>query len=245
MKVLISPVNTHEAVVAYECGTPIIDIKNIREGSLGASFPHIIREVIGRINDDRVTFSATLGDLPHKPGTAALAALGAATSGVTYVKAGLHGSKTVEEGAELMAAVVRACKDYNPRIVVVTAGYADYRRFDGLAPGQLVEIAHRAGADMVMMDTYIKDGRTLLDALSEQEIRTFVTDAHKRGLKVALAGSVRAEHMPFLASTGVDVVGVRGAVCSSNDRSTSINPAKVREFLAAVAALGEREPVAA
>lgn len=240
MKVLISPINTQEAVVAYECGTPIIDIKNIKEGSLGASFPHIIREVIARINDPKIVFSATLGDLPHKPGTAALAALGAVSSGVKYVKAGLYGSKTVEEGIELMSAVVRSCKDVDPTVTVVTAGYADYLRINGLSPVQLVEIARRSESDMVMLDTFIKDGKNLLDALSEKEITEFVAEAHKYGLKVALAGSVRAEHMPFLAATGVDVVGVRGAVCSSNDRSTSINPAKCREFIATVAALNAK-----
>lgn len=237
MKVLISPVSTKEAVVAWECGTDIIDIKNINEGSLGASFPWVIREVISSINDDNVVFSATLGDLPHKPGTASLAALGAVTAGVKYVKAGLHGSKSVEEGVELMQGVVRTCKDHDPDITVVTAGYADYRRIDGLTPHQLIEIAHRSGSDMVMLDTFIKDGKTLLDALSEQELTEFVQGAHKHGLKVALAGSVRAEHMPILAATGVDVVGVRGAVCSSYDRSTTINPAKVQEFLATVKSL--------
>jgi (5-formylfuran-3-yl)methyl phosphate synthase len=245
MKVLISPVNTQEAVIAYKCGTPIIDIKNINEGSLGASFPWIIHEVISSIGDDKVIFSATLGDLPHKPGTAALAALGAVVSGVKYVKAGLHGSKTVEEGVSLMSGVVRSCKEFDPKVTVVTAGYADYRRIDGLSPSQLVEIARRSESDMVMLDTFIKDGKNLMDALSKQEITAFVQDAQKYGLKVALAGSVRAEHMPFLASTGVDVVGVRGAVCSSNDRATSINPVKVREFLAAVAALEKTESIAA
>src|SRR5438105_329295 len=53
VKVLISPVDTNEAVVAWECGTDIIDIKNINEGSLGASFPWVIREVISRVNDSK------------------------------------------------------------------------------------------------------------------------------------------------------------------------------------------------
>ena len=35
MRVLISPINADEAVIAYECGTDIIDIKNTSEGSLG------------------------------------------------------------------------------------------------------------------------------------------------------------------------------------------------------------------
>jgi uncharacterized protein (UPF0264 family) len=145
-----------------------------------------------------------------------------------------------------MHGVVRSCKDHDASVTVVTAGYADYRRIDGLSPAQLVEIARRSGSDMVMLDTFIKDGKNLMDALSEQEIRDFVSEAQGFGLRVALAGSVRAEHMPFLASTGVDVVGVRGAVCSSNDRSTSINPTKCREFLAVVAALATKpEAVAA
>jgi (5-formylfuran-3-yl)methyl phosphate synthase len=240
MKILISPISADEAVVAWECGTDIIDIKNINEGSLGASFPWTIRDVISRIQDKNVVFSATLGDLPHKPGTASLAALGAVSCGVKYVKAGLHGSKNVAEGVEMMRAVVRACKNYDPNVVVVTAGYADYRRFGGLSPKELTDIAAESGSDLVMVDTFIKDGKNLMDALSERQITEFVQDAHGHGLKVALAGSVRAEHMPFLASTGADVVGVRGAVCSSNDRSTSINPAKVREFLATVRRLETR-----
>lgn len=232
MKVLISPINTREALVAFECGTDIIDVKNINEGSLGASFPWVIREVIDAIGSPKAVFSATLGDLPHKPGTAALAALGAVTSGVTYIKAGLHGSRTVDEGTELMTGVVRACKDVNPDVTVVTAGYADHRRFDGLTPDMLVEIARRSTSDMVMMDTLIKDGKTLFDALTVEELTDFVGKAHEAGLKVALAGSVRAEHLAALAGTGVDVVGVRGAVCGSYDRSTTIDPEKAKQFIA-------------
>lgn len=233
MKVLISPINTQEAVVAWECGTDIIDIKNINEGSLGASFPWIIREVIERIDDRDVVFSATLGDLPHKPGTASLAALGAVSSGVKYVKAGLHGSKDVAEGTELMRGVVRTCKDYDRAVTVVTAGYADYRRFGGLTPLQLVEIAKASGSDMVMLDTYIKDGKNLFDATNEDELAEFVERAHDAGLKVALAGSVRAEHLEPLARIGTDVVGVRGAVCGGFDRGTTIDPAKARSFIEA------------
>lgn len=231
MKVLISPISTKEAVIAWECGTDIIDIKNINEGSLGASFPWIIREVISRISDKDVVFSATLGDLPHKPGTAALAALGAVSCGVKYVKAGLHGPKNVAEGTELMKAVVRTCKDFDPNIIVVTAGYADYKRFGGLSPKDLVKIAANSKSDMVMVDTFMKDGKNLLDALNEEQLSEFVNSAHSQGLKVALAGSVRVEHLAILACVGADVVGVRGAVCSGYDRATTIDPLKVKQFI--------------
>jgi (5-formylfuran-3-yl)methyl phosphate synthase len=241
LKVLVSPINTQEALVAWQCGTDIIDVKNIKEGSLGASFPWVIREVIEAIGSPEVVFSATLGDLPHKPGTAALAALGAVTSGATYIKAGLHGSSTVAEGVELMRGVVRTCKDVNPATQVVTAGYADYQRFDGLSPTMLVEIAAESGSDLVMVDTFIKDGKTLLDALSIEELTGFVGSAHAAGLKVALAGSIRTEHLEQLAGTGVDIVGVRGAVCGDYDRSTTIDPEKAKQFIARANALSAGE----
>lgn len=243
MKVLISPIDHDEAKIAWECGTDIIDIKNINEGSLGASFPWVIRSVIDAIGDPNVVFSATLGDLPHKPGTAALAALGAVSCGVTYVKAGLHGSRTLPEGVELMDAVRRTCKEYDENVTVVAAGYADYRRFDGIDPSVLVQVAAQASCDLVMLDTLIKDGKHLFDAMSEAELEEFVSAAHAAGLKVALAGSVRAEHLPVLARLGADVVGVRGAVCSSYDRATSIDPQKAKEFIAAANALDASRPV--
>src|SRR5581483_1706345 len=94
MKVLISPICLEEAQAVARGGADIIDIKNIAEGSLGASFPWIIREVVRSLHEYEGTFSATLGDLPFKPGTAALAALGAAASGARYIKAGLHGVRS-------------------------------------------------------------------------------------------------------------------------------------------------------
>ncbi len=245
MKVLISPINTEEALIAWKCGTDIIDIKNINEGSLGASFPWVIRNVIETIADPKIVFSATLGDLPHKPGTAALAALGAVSCGVKYVKAGLHGSKTVSEGTELMRGVVRSCKEFDPSVTVVTAGYADYRRFGGLSPEALVEIAANSESDMVMVDTFIKDGKGLFDALSVKELEQFVSAAHASGLKVALAGSVRAEHLEELAVIGADVVGVRGAVCGSYDRSTTIDPEKAKLFIASANKIPSRVAAAA
>jgi uncharacterized protein (UPF0264 family) len=231
MKVLISPISVAEAQAVAQGGADIIDIKNIAEGSLGASFPWIIRDVVRALEGQRVTFSATLGDLPFKPGTASLAALGAAASGARYIKAGLHGVRDYDEALQVMQAVVRACKDYDPDILVVAAGYADYRRFDGLDTQTLISVARDAGADVVMVDTAIKDGKTLFDALSMAELTEFVVGAHANGLQVALAGSVRFEHLPALRKLAPDIVGVRGCVCSANDRATKIEAALVRRFV--------------
>ena len=48
MKVLISPTSLAEAEAVLAGGADIIDIKNPAEGSLGASFPWVIRDVADR-----------------------------------------------------------------------------------------------------------------------------------------------------------------------------------------------------
>ena len=232
MEVLISPVSVAEALAAAEGGADIVDVKDVAAGSLGASFPWVIRGVAAALRGRGVRISATLGDLPYTPGTAALAALGAAASGARYIKAGLHGVRGDGQALEVMRAVVRACKEHDPRTVVVAAGYADYRRFGGIDPHAVVRAGHAAGADLVMLDTALKDGPALFDALTPGELADFVGAARARGLRVALAGSIRAEHLDALRRLGPDVVGVRGAVCRGGSRSAPLDAALVRAFVA-------------
>lgn len=234
MKVLISPISRTEALLVSKGGADIVDVKNTTEGSLGANFPWIIREIVDALDGHPVTFSATLGDLPYKPGTAALAAVGAAHSGARYIKAGLYGTQNLREASEVMSAVEQACRSFDDDITVVAAGYADYRRFGGLHPETIVEAAVNSKSDVVMVDTAIKDGATLFDNMTMAEIREFVDAAHDRGLQVALAGSIKREHIPLLVELGPDIIGVRGAVCTATDRNTQIEVDRVRSFVAAV-----------
>lgn len=232
MKVLISPTSLEEAEAVLAGGADIIDIKNPAEGSLGASFPWVIRGVADLVRGRPVTLSATLGDLPYKPGTAALAALGAIHAGARYIKAGLYGTRDYGEALDVMSAVARTCREADPALLPVAAGYADYRRFGGLDPLTVVRVAKDSGAALVMLDTAIKDGTSLLDALSEGEIAGFLAAARAAGLATALAGSLRASHLGLLGRLGVDVVGIRGAVCRQGDRLTQIEAGLVKDFVA-------------
>ncbi|MBX9689146.1 MAG: (5-formylfuran-3-yl)methyl phosphate synthase [Candidatus Obscuribacterales bacterium] len=230
MKILISPISLEEAAAIIEGGADIIDIKNIKEGSLGANFPWRIREVSDFVHKHGVVASATLGDLPYKPGTAALAAFGAASSGADYVKAGLYGMNTYQEAYDMMAGIAQAIRSVNPSLTVVASGYADYRRFGGLNLHDLVKAAKDTKCNVVMVDTAIKDGSTLFDALTMDELKEFVALGHEAGMEVALAGSVKFEHAEKVFETKADIVGVRGAVCEGKDRSTTISAKKTREF---------------
>ena len=218
MRLLVSPMNIEEAGAALQGGADILDVKNPKEGSLGANFPWAIRAVVD-LADGRVPVSATIGDLEFKPGTASLAALGAAAAGAEFIKAGLLGAKTLEQAEEMLQGIVRAVKDYDPRKKVVAAGYSDYARVGSISPQLLIAAAEKAGADVVMVDTAVKDGRATFEFMSEQDLREFIDLGHASGLEVALAGSIDFVHLELLSRLEPDIIGVRGIVCGGDRRS--------------------------
>src|SRR5215217_9198029 len=88
MRLLVSVTDVASAAVAVAAGADIVDVKNPAEGALGAPSPRVIEGVRAAVPAE-VPVSAAIGDMPNLPGTAALAALGAARSGATFVKVGL------------------------------------------------------------------------------------------------------------------------------------------------------------
>ena len=228
MKLLVSPINTTEAKAALDGGADIVDVKNPKEGSLGANFPWMIRAVIEAI-ESKKPVSATIGDFNFKPGTASLAALGAATSGADYIKIGLYDIQTTDQAEELLSNVVRSIKGYDSNKFAVAAAYADYRRINSISPLLLPAVGAKVGADVVMIDTGIKDGRSLFEFMSEEELTRFVDDARDLGLTTALAGTIKFEDLDVLRRINPDILGIRGVVCGG-DRNDEIKQELVEEF---------------
>lgn len=228
---LVSVADRSEALESVKGGAHIIDVKNPKEGSLGANFPRVIRE-IKDIIPDNIELSATIGDMPNLPGTAALAALGAAVSGVKYVKIGLFGVKTIEDSTKMLTEVVRATKDYDKRLKIIASGYADYKTVGCINPLKLPEIAYKADADGVLIDVKIKNGKSnLFNFFKNNELRNFITKAHSYNLMVALAGSLKKHDIRLVYNLGSDIIGFRGALCTNIDRlNGKLEMEKVIEF---------------
>ncbi|MCZ7384793.1 MAG: (5-formylfuran-3-yl)methyl phosphate synthase [Candidatus Methanoperedens sp.] len=219
MKLLVSPINVEEANICKLGGADIIDVKNPKEGSLGANFPWMIKAVKKAAGN--VPVSATIGDFNYKPGTASLAALGAAVAGAEYIKVGLYDIQTREQALEMLTNIVRSVKDYDKYKKVVASGYSDYKRINSISLFELPEVGEQAGVDVVMMDTGIKDGRSTFEFLAEQELMDFVADAKERGLQTAIAGTIKFKDIPQLKCISPDIIGVRGCVCGG-DRNSAI-----------------------
>lgn len=229
MKLLVSVVDAAEARAAAGAGADIVDVKNPAEGSLGAPSPATIADVRAAV-PARLPVSAAIGDMPDLPGTAALAALGAARSGATYVKVGLWGSSTEPDAVALL----RTVRDSVPDAIVVAAAYADARRVPHapLPPESLPRVAQAAGVPICLLDTAVKDGRGLLDWLSPGALESLVAEAHAAGLQVALAGALRSGDLDVVRDAGADIAGVRSAACHEGRRSGRLDPARVRALVA-------------
>jgi uncharacterized protein (UPF0264 family) len=232
LELLVSVVNQLEALDSIQGGAHIIDVKNPKEGSLGANFPYIIHN-IREVMPENLELSATLGDLPNLPGTASLAALGAAVSGVNYVKVGLFGVKTSQDATTLMKEVVRAVKDYDTNVKTIASGYADFRYVGCVSPMELPLVAFNAGADGVLVDVKIKSGQSkLFKFLNDEQLSKFVKDAHNYNLIAALAGSLDKTDIKRVHDLGADIIGFRGAVCTKKDRvSGNLEQQKVTELV--------------
>ena len=225
IKLLVSPKNVEEAKIVTQYSTvDYVDCKNPKEGSLGANFPWIIKEMkkLVAINTNQL-LSATIGDFPYLPGSASLAALGAAYAGADIIKVGLKGPTNEIEGINLMKNVVKAVKDYKPNIKIVVAGYADKNRMSS-SPDflSIPTITSKSGADIAMLDTFIKDGKNLFDFLSVEQLQNFTEKAKGLDLVVALAGNLMLDSIANIKEIQPDIIGVRSVVCEGYDRNNGM-----------------------
>ncbi|MGB8219923.1 MAG: (5-formylfuran-3-yl)methyl phosphate synthase [Methanoregula sp.] len=227
MQLLVSPSSISEAQCSV--AADIIDVKKPSEGSLGANFPWVIREIK---TFAKKPVSAAIGDFPYKPGGASLAAYGAACAGADYIKIGLA-FPGKDHAREVIEAVTKAVKDEFPEKFVVIAGYSDYERMGSISPFDIAPITAACGADFAMVDTGIKDGRSTFSFMDEATLARFTAANKKLGIGTALAGSLKFEDIDALKRIDPEIIGVRGMVCGG-DRNATIREDLVKTALARI-----------
>lgn len=242
MRLLVSVVSAAEARVALAGGADIIDVKDPREGALGAPSPRTLAEVVAAV-DGAAPVSVALGDLPDLPHTAALAARGAAACGVDYVKLGLRGLQGLDRAAALVTAVADAlgaaaagAASSGAGPAVIAAAYADGATVDPPAfePSLLPELVARTGIAGALIDTLVKDGRGLYGSLPVAAVDELVAATRAAGGSFGVAGQLR---LGELGRVEADIVGVRSAVCRGGDRGASLDPELVAAAVAELRAV--------
>jgi uncharacterized protein (UPF0264 family) len=214
-QLLVSVRSAGEADAALLGGADLIDVKEPARGALGraddATVAAVVRAVAGRR-----PVSAALGELrdflpPHPPGLA-------------FVKWGLSGL-----GHDWRGKLSQAAEHLGTTAPVAVA-YADHVQASAPSPREVAEFAASRHWPAFLLDTFEKDGRTLLDWLGIDELHDLCRLCHDAGVRVALAGSLRLEHVEMLTILQPDWLAVRSAACVDGRRDQAVCPKRVAEL---------------
>ena len=219
MMLLVSAQNKAEALEADRGGADIIDLKNLQEALVGSAHPSLVREV-REIIPPHKHVSVTLGVVPNQPGTVAMAVHAATMMDATSVKVGFQVAD-YETAVEVLRESRAAIGNADTKLI--GSLFADNLLFEsGLDPHLMVQLARDGECDGFLIDTLTKDGRNLFDFMPEPVLRDMVMEAKQAGLSTALSGHLKLDNLDELARINPDIVGVRGAVCSSGERDRAV-----------------------
>jgi uncharacterized protein (UPF0264 family) len=217
---LVSVRSAAEAEAALDGGAALIDVKEPARGSLGRAELATIAEVV-RVVAGRRPVSAALGELREEGGGCPQG-----PTGLAFLKwglAGCGGHRTAWE-AELRQAALFL----RPGCRLVAVAYADWQRAGAPPPWEVLAFACSHPGSPFLLDTWRKDGTTLLDWLPPWQVEEFCRLSRAAGVPAALAGSLGLEEVRALRRAGPDWFAVRGAACQGRDRTAAIDRGKVR-----------------
>jgi hypothetical protein len=237
-QLLVSVRSPGEALNAVRGGAHIVDIKDPSAGPLGMASFSVIRSIAETLETlpRSPPLSLALGELRdwfEPRAAAALTAVGSLQflrglldelSGVRFLKCGLSGFRNDARWVHLWEQLRRAAP---PAIGWVAVAYADAERAAAPEISDVLNAAINAGARAVLIDTFVKDGRRLLDWLSPQQLGDFSQQCHKHHILLALAGQVSSADFAVLRGAGADIVAVRGAACAGADRLQAVSEQRV------------------
>jgi uncharacterized protein (UPF0264 family) len=230
MFLLVSVASPADAQAALAGGADLIDAKDPAGGALGAVSLETLREIQATVAGARPV-TAALGDAADEE-EVERAARECAATGALFVKIGFAGVASRARATALAVAAVRGAGGSG----IVAAAYADAAAVGSLWPAALLDVAARAGARGMLLDTADKSGPGLRALWSPMALARLVADAHAADLFVAMAGKLEAEDLPVVRDTGADLAGVRGAACVGG-RTGVISAERVRRLREAMRAM--------
>ena len=218
MMLMVSVQNAEEALEAERGGADIVDVKNLQEALVGSGHPLLVEQLRGMIPPEKHV-SVTLGVVPSQPGTVAMAVYAAAKLNATSVKVGFVNTD-YPMAVEVLKESRRALQGSDTKLV--GSLFADNPLYEGLDPNLVIQLAEDGQCDGFLIDTLTKDGRNLFDFIPEPKLREIVLQGKALGMSTALSGHLRMDNLDELSRINPDIVGVRGAVCATGDRTRSV-----------------------
>jgi uncharacterized protein (UPF0264 family) len=220
---LVSVRSAADAAAALEGGCALVDVKEPKAGPLGRASDATIRAVI-EFTAGRRPVSAAFGelaeDLPVYWGP-----------GLAFAKWGLAG---FSHGSSWQKGLLKAAKKLqaaSPGCQPVAVAYADWRAAASPPPEVVADFTRKSSWKVLLLDTWTKDGRTLLEWMPEAEVISFCRCCQNTGIRVALAGSLGLDSIHLLRAAQPSWFAVRTAACRDGQRDGIIDTDRVRQLV--------------
>ncbi len=247
-RLLVSVRDAEEARIAVSAGADIIDVKEPNDGSLGFAGIDCIEGVLDAV-DRSVPVSAALGecsewadrhqDTRQIPQTLSFVKLGLAKTIHAEMLASHFDNEKLEkprgkpdwqtvwqhtrESVESRSGWKKT--ESPPRWVAVA--YADAGDEAAPQPTNVLHAAIEAGCVGLLIDTFGKHRGSTFEMMQIAELSKLRSAAENAGMFFALAGKIGADDMNKVRQIQPDILAVRGALCSANDRRSENNADKV------------------
>jgi uncharacterized protein (UPF0264 family) len=235
-RLLVSVRSPAEALAAVSGGAAIIDVKEPLNGPLGMASAEVCRSVADSLVQcpSPPPLSLALGELrdwQRDPSASdrgdELRLLTSALPGLTWLKCGLAGCRG---NSNWVTRWMRFRESLPGPIGWVAVAYADAERAAAPDVAAVLQAALETRAAAILIDTFVKDQTRLFDWLPSEQLRWLCQASQAAGLPVALAGRLSMEDIPELLGIGPEIMAVRGAACTGNNRVESVCVQRVSEL---------------
>lgn len=224
---LVSVRSADEVQAALSGGADLIDVKEPAKGPLAPAEAEVVAAVLEKVRG-KVPVSAALGEWSPNAITDAHWHL---ELKLNYVKWGLAGYTAHPGWGEDLLDTRRQLP---VGMEMVAVAYADWERAKSIPPGELARFAKRFRFKAFLLDTWNKDGKTLLDFTTPAEVADLVDGLKRLSITVAIGGSLRPEQVKQLKGVNPDYFAVRTSACAAGKRDGMIDAARVKKWKEAI-----------
>ncbi len=210
---LASIKDTKEAKIVSSANIDIVDLKDINDGALGFVGIDFISKACKILS--KYTLSVTMGNDSNPNNYKNIENIEfVVNKNIDFVKIGLFKEDLIDEHGKL----IRLIKFNKTKPICVLFADKDFRLGN-------VQKAIDIGYHGIMIDTYHKDSKSLVEILDKEIIEKFINITKSNNKLCGLSGSLRIEHINELKQLNPDFLGFRGQLCetASDRKNLSIN----------------------
>jgi uncharacterized protein (UPF0264 family) len=207
-RLLVSVRSADEAREAWAAGVDLVDLKEPKRGPLGAVDWQVAAEVAS-LAAGRTPLSMALGELVDRETEAPRSV----PRGVSYAKLGMAGAATQPDWPERWRAALESMPAVTTKVAVI---YADWREARAPEPGDVLAQGRKLGCGALLVDTWQKTGRGLLECLNAFKLAELLAQARAGGMLSVMGGSLTWDAVAPVLELAPDYVAVRGAVCQGS-----------------------------